>query len=63
VWARKISTWWPADQTVAGVDGVEVVLEPHIGGRIYERGPDGTESEWGEVTQWELRGVSVTYGT
>ncbi len=56
VWARKISAWWPADHTVAGVDGVEVVLEPRVGGRIYERGPDGTESEWGEVTLWEPPG-------
>jgi hypothetical protein len=29
------------------------VLEPGIGGRIYERTRSGEEHEWGEVTVWE----------
>ncbi len=52
VWTERFSLWWPADHTVTG-DPDLVALEPRLGGRIYERGPDGTEHDWGEVTVWE----------
>lgn len=53
VWTARIDAWWPADHTVSGRADVSVVLEPRVGGRIYERTPDGTEHAWGEVTIWE----------
>ena len=28
------------------------MLEPCLGGRIFERTRDGTEIEWGEITTW-----------
>lgn len=52
-WTGQISSWWPKEHTVSGDPGTVVVLEPHVGGRIYERDPSGRESEWGEVTAWE----------
>jgi uncharacterized protein YndB with AHSA1/START domain len=52
-WTSGISTWWPKDHTVTGQEGLEVVLEPGVGGRIYERTPTGAEHEWGQVTAWE----------
>ena len=52
VWTSGIAAWWPADHTVTG-EPVAVVLEPGLGGRIYERTTDGVEHEWGEVTAWE----------
>ena len=51
-WTQRFSAWWPDDHTVTG-DPASVVLEPRLGGRIYERAQDGTEHEWGEVTVWE----------
>ena len=52
VWTGRISLWWPTDHTVTG-DPALVALEPRLGGRIYERGADGTEHDWGEITLWE----------
>ena len=52
VWTSGIATWWPADYTVTGRDGSTVVMQSGAGGRIYERTPDGTEHDWGEVTVW-----------
>jgi Activator of Hsp90 ATPase homolog 1-like protein len=53
VWTAQISRWWPGDHTVSAEDGLTVVLERKLGGRIYERTSAGTEFEWGEVTVWE----------
>ncbi len=52
VWTERFSTWWPDDHTVTG-DPASVVLEPRLGGRIYERTLEGTEHDWGEVIVWE----------
>ncbi len=53
VWTAKIATWWPADHTVSGENGLAIVMEPVLGGRIYERTGGGIEHDWGEVTVWE----------
>ena len=36
-----------------GVDIAETVLEPRAGGRIYDRGIDGSECEWASVIAYE----------
>jgi Activator of Hsp90 ATPase homolog 1-like protein len=53
VWTAGIGTWWPPDHTVTGRSDLDVVLQGSVGGRIYERTPEGDEHEWGEVTVWE----------
>lgn len=53
VWTQRMSSWWPVAHTVSGEAGTVVVLEPRVGGRIFERAPSGEETEWGEVTAWE----------
>ncbi len=52
-WAQKTSLWWPHGHSVSGEPGLTVTFEPRPGGRIYERTPDGTEHDWGEVLVWE----------
>jgi hypothetical protein len=51
VWTAGMGTWWPRDHTLSG-QAETVVLQGNVGGRIFERGPDGTEHDWGEVTVW-----------
>ena len=53
VWTTRASTWWPADHTVSGERGLEIVFEDRVGGRLYERTRAGVEHEWGRVTVWE----------
>ncbi len=53
VWTERINLWWPADHTVSDRSDTEVVLEPRLGGRIFERTIDGVKHDWGEVTRWE----------
>jgi hypothetical protein len=53
VWTSHLGVWWPSDHTVTGRADLVVVLEGGIGGRIYERTPDGVEHDWGEVTVWK----------
>jgi uncharacterized protein YndB with AHSA1/START domain len=53
VWTERIGQWWPADHTASGEPNLQVVLEGHVGGRIFERTQAGDEHDWGEVTLWE----------
>ena len=53
VWTNRISTWWPTAHTITGDSGSEIVIEPRVGGRIFERAPGGEEHDWGSVTVWE----------
>ena len=39
MWTTRASTWWPADHSVSGERGLQVVFEDHVGGRIFERTP------------------------
>lgn len=52
-WTARTTIWWPASHTVSAASGLEVIVEPRVGGRIFERTPDGDEHDWGEITAWE----------
>jgi hypothetical protein len=53
IWTTRIDAWWPDEHKATSEQGTEVVLEPRLGGRLYERTASGIEHEWGEVTAWE----------
>jgi len=52
VWTTRTAAWWPKGHSASGDPKTEVVLEPRLDGRIYERTSDGTEIDWGRITGW-----------
>lgn len=59
--ATAMHTWWDpklsANKSKSPI--AEIVLEPRIGGRWYERGADGSECEWARVLDWRA-GAAIT---
>jgi uncharacterized protein YndB with AHSA1/START domain len=53
VWTSKTSRWWPRSHTVTAEPDLQIVFQPRVGGRIFERTAAGAEAEWGEITAWE----------
>jgi uncharacterized protein YndB with AHSA1/START domain len=54
VFTEKMGTWWPlAYYKIGKANAVDAVIEPHVGGRWYERGDDGSTCQWGSVLAWE----------
>jgi len=43
----------PREHNMLGVDIAESVFEPRAGGRIYDRGIDGSECQWARVLTYE----------
>ena len=43
----------PRDHNMLAVDIAETVFEPRAGGRIYDRGVDGSECHWARVLAYE----------
>jgi uncharacterized protein YndB with AHSA1/START domain len=43
----------PREHNMLGVDIAETVFEPRAGGRIYDRGVDGSECHWARVLAYE----------
>jgi uncharacterized protein YndB with AHSA1/START domain len=54
LWTQAASLWWPmATHSVSSERDASIVLEPRVGGRIFERVPDGREFDWGSVVVFE----------
>jgi uncharacterized protein YndB with AHSA1/START domain len=53
---RDIGRWWPRRMSIGAAPLANVVIEPHEGGRWFERGENGAESDWGDVLAWEPPG-------
>jgi uncharacterized protein YndB with AHSA1/START domain len=43
----------PREHNMLAVDIAESVFEPRVGGRIYDRGVDGSECQWARVLAYE----------
>lgn len=54
VFTEKMGAWWPlAYYKIGKADAVNAVIEPHVGGRWFEVGDDGSVYQWGSVLAWE----------
>lgn len=43
----------PKEHNLLGVDIVDTVFEPRVGGNIYDRGVDGSECRWARILAYE----------
>lgn len=53
VFTDGIGSWFPPEYNLLEVDIAERVFEPCVGGRIYDRGTDGSECAWARVLEYE----------
>ncbi|MEX0279320.1 MAG: SRPBCC family protein [Ruegeria sp.] len=57
VFVNRIAKWWPLDghavSAAQGKPALAVVIEPRVGGAVYETMFNGTRSDWGEVLVFE----------
>jgi uncharacterized protein YndB with AHSA1/START domain len=55
--------WWPLSlYSVGGSEAEECVIEPWVGGRVFERSRSGEECDWGSIIAWDPpRRLSFTW--
>jgi len=54
VFTERITSWWPIATHSIGKDKIEdVIVEGHVGGRMYERHRGGEEENWATVRVWQ----------
>ena len=53
VFTANMGRWWMRTHSINSSPLQDVIIEPRVGGRWYERGEDGSMCEWGKVLAWE----------
>jgi len=53
VFTAGIGSWFPREYNLLEVEIEERVFETHAGGRVYDRGTDGSECSWARVLAYE----------
>lgn len=53
VFTGKMSSWWPATHSILKSPLKECIVEPHVGGRWYTVGEDGSTCQTGYVIDWQ----------
>jgi uncharacterized protein YndB with AHSA1/START domain len=53
VFTDDFGSFKPREHNILGVEIAETVFEPRVGGRVYDRGTDGSECHWARVLAYE----------
>lgn len=53
VFSERFDQIKPREHNMLAVEIAESVFEPRAGGRVYDRGVDGSECQWGRVLAYE----------
>ena len=53
VFTEDFGSFKPAEHNMLGVEIVETVFEPRIGGYLFDRGVDGSECRWARVLDYD----------
>jgi uncharacterized protein YndB with AHSA1/START domain len=53
VFTEDFGSFKPPEHNMLSVEIAETVFEPHAGGRVYDRGADGSECSWARVLAYE----------
>ena len=53
LWTDALDRWWPRAFTWSQDKLDRIAIEPHVGGRCYERGPLGFHLDFGRVIECE----------
>jgi len=60
VFTREHGAWWPlATHHIGSAAAETAIIEPHAGGRWFERAADGSECDWGRGLVWDPPGRLV----
>ncbi len=59
VFTGSIGAWWPRSHHIGETELKSITIEPRVGGRWYETGEDGVDTEWGRVLVWDPYGRLV----
>jgi uncharacterized protein YndB with AHSA1/START domain len=53
VFTKEMPSWWDPDHHLIEAELADMVVEPRVGGYIYDRGVDGSECRWARVLAYE----------
>jgi uncharacterized protein YndB with AHSA1/START domain len=53
VFTSRMASWWPPQHSLLKSPCKTTIVEPHVGGRWYQVGEDGSECDNGEVLAWQ----------
>jgi uncharacterized protein YndB with AHSA1/START domain len=56
IFTAGMRRWWRPDYSINQSPIRDIIMEPRVGGRWFERGEDDSECQWGKVLAWEPPG-------